>query len=106
MELSEYLYTIRYRPGRLNSNADALSRMVDTSDLENNFIHFCHFTSTDLQPMQFDRFQEIAQEQRKDPHLALYLDYLTEHKLPDDRKLSKLIIDNSHSYEINNDRLC
>ena len=87
---------ITYRPGRENVGADALSR---NPDLENksslNLDEFVlqnpraeHFSSTQT-PTDNVPVNNLHQEQRKDPKLVVFFDYLENNILPQDIKAAR-----------------
>jgi hypothetical protein len=45
MELQQYDFNIKHRPGKLNANADALSRMNEQEEINERFYASCEFVS-------------------------------------------------------------
>ena len=102
--LSEYDYEVKFKPGVKHCNVDGLSRM---------FVDSCNITtasSTSPTPVSTfpntpDPFSLIAAEQKKDPELALLLNYLTDGTLPSDAQISRTIVQKCVNYTIDKHRL-
>jgi hypothetical protein len=92
IELQEYDYEIIYKPGRENTNVDALSRLpttnaqVATADFEMNLINK----------------KELVADQLRDPLFKNLILYLTKRELPDEEKSIKEIITLSQYFEVDN----
>ena len=99
LELIEYNYTVQYKPGSRNTNADSLSRMYVDSIPDTKDINISEF---DFISLCTDAFRE---EQLKDPALALIIHYLENQALPLNKKLAKSVIDDSKSYVMEDKRL-
>ena len=61
LAIQEYDFTLRYRKGSLNGNADALSRQVNTNTTQ------CAVTTTSWELSR----QHIKEEQKKDKHIRV-----------------------------------
>jgi hypothetical protein len=92
--LQEYDFDIVYRPGRTNTNADALSRLpqinstVVSSDVDIEEI---------FEPPSSNR---VVVEQAKDPFMKAMVDYLTNDTFPADEALARRIALESPSYTL------
>ena len=85
--------TIKHKPGRSNSNADALSRNIP----EVNSITV--EAATEPSPGELD-FQAMREQQWADADLLPLLRCLTDGILPDDERLAKKLLWESRQYEM------
>ncbi len=90
IKLQEHDMEIKYRVGKENSDADALSRMD-----ESGRIH--------LLTLSEDR--EIVKLQRMDEYLAPIRNYLSDGRLPEEEKEARRIITEASGFELVNDIL-
>lgn len=102
MTLMGYDLTIRYKPGKTNNNADALSRMYELNKSDDK--PSCVVSATQAEATTSEDF--FLDEQLKDPFLLMIYNYLTEHKLPTGAKIADRIKNKSIIYSIHNGRLC
>ena len=95
--ISELNLNIQYRPGRKNSNADALSRSpleVGVDDLESEADHSVLQVAADGSPVTNvpRETDEISKLQSRDDELRLVRQYLKDGTLPSDEKRVRKII--------------
>ena len=84
---------ILYRPGRENSNADALSRVPVDSTVSVASITSAEdetiSTLLDLEPNHHHSVNSFVAEQRKDPWIESMVLYLEDGQLPEDQKAAR-----------------
>ena len=110
MVIQELDIEIRHRPGKANSNADALSRNPiplqksecgDAAVLSVESVNQSDSPVTTSQAHSFlGPLQEITECQRKDPDLSSIIDYLEKGLLPDDEKQCKKLVLESPQYDM------
>ncbi len=93
LALQELDLDIRYRPGKSNTNADALSRApIQSSDA---------IIATVASNMSGTEGQEtLGNQQRSDEKLRFLIEYLTDQSLPDDEKVAREIVLSSSQYAL------
>ena len=103
LALQEMDLEIRYRPGKGNANADALSRAPIDHTGGRPFGIVASLTHD--QPLEKDGEGSLANQQRADPSLLSIIDYLAEKKLPDDEKTAREIVLSRDQYALVQDEL-
>lgn len=108
MALQEISPEIRYRPGRKNGNADALSRTptgptapVGTINTEGESSR-----AGDVLQDESDALPGIAKEQRQDQYYGAIISYMENGVLPDDEKLAWKIVLLHPNFELIDGILC
>lgn len=99
-ELAEFVFEIKYRPGKDNAEADCLSRdpRFETVPAENSPARISKFEIVSLNlfeehnPLQGTTWDDIGEKQRRDPNFGPLIGFLETGDLPDDVKLSKVIV--------------
>lgn len=76
LKLQSFSFVIKYRPGRANANADALSRVIydgylKSDEPEEDTLEFFH-----IAPLSLPSREELRRAQSNDPLLARLLQYL------------------------------
>ena len=106
MVIQELDIEIRHRPGKANSNADALSRNpVPLQTLhEEAAVLSVESMSQSGSPITSDSFlsplREITEHQRKDPNLFPIICYLEKGTLPDNERESRRLVLESFQYDM------
>ena len=101
LALQEVDLTIHYRPGRVNKNADALSRqpLTDVVEEDNLFGIIANLrVGPDVSSRGGD--SNLVDEQRGDPELAEIIQYLSNGVLPDDDKRARELALTKSQYSI------
>ena len=94
--LAEVDLEIRYRPGRKNSNADALSRSPIGEADDSYETQVASISASESEQSSI----EIATLQRKDPNLYPILAYLEKKELPANEKKARRLVMESDRYTI------
>ena len=99
LTIQEMDLTIRHKPGRLNSNADALSRCPAIESPSQ--VCVVNTVEEDDLPSVPD-LKLIADQQSKDSEMAQMLAYLQDRKLPEEDKLARRIVHESKLFTVIN----
>ena len=99
LTIQEMDLTIRHKPGRLNSNADALSRCP--ADESSSQVCVVNTVEEDDLPSVPD-LKLIADQQSRDSETAQMLAYLQDRKLPEEDKLACRIVHESKLFTVIN----
>ena len=110
MVIQELDIEIQHRPGKANSNADALSRNpipLQKSECEDAAVLSVESMNQSDSPVTTSQahsflgpLQAITECQRKDPDLSSIIDYLEKDTLPDDEKKAKKLLLESSQYDM------
>ena len=93
LEIQQYDFEVIPRAGRLNGNADVLSRYPYES------LAIVAMSSTSY------RAEDIREFQNRDPRIAAMIDYLTLGFLPPDEAEARCILQESDQYYLNKDSI-
>ena len=94
---------VKYRPGRENSKADALSRNPTGEAVEEEELPLLGLIisdSSDAPPGTAQPVIDLNSEQRKDPYLFQVIQYLESGILPDDAKIDRKIVAESDLFAL------
>ena len=106
LTIQKIYLTIKYRSGKKNTNADALSRNPVSPTDEVTTVLSVIATNSDcscenaLPPEVQQQCSDIRKEQRSDPDLLPLIEYLENSKLPPEEQASKRIVMESPKFDL------
>ena len=101
LALQEVNLTIHYRPGRMNANADALSRYPQLESVDQESAEDTAVIAS-LSPVTLSKSGEktLMQRQLEDPELSIIIAYLENNQLPEDSKRARELTLSKPQYHI------
>ena len=101
LALQELDLTIHYRPGKKNTNADALSRMpLGIQEREDNPVLLGAITVDKEEGAKSGEDDSLRKRQLEDPELKPMIEYIEEDSLPADNNTARKLIPTKSQFEV------